>query len=95
MKKNIFVICSFVLISSFIFSSCNSSSKSEQYLEKNQEIVLTGRITKSGSGYILTTSSGKIQELESYTIEFANYINQTKTVTGEFSGNTLFVTQVE
>lgn len=62
---------------------------------KNQSFTVTGKISGSGGKYFVTNSSGKSQEMESYSIDFESYVGKTVTVTGQFSGDTLFVTKVE
>lgn len=63
--------------------------------EKNGEISLTGKVSKSGDLYLMTTASGEVQELESYTIKLDNYVGKTASVVGEYSGNTLFITEIK
>jgi len=81
--------------STLVFSSCSDRNNDRtNYVEKNQEIVLTGKVAKVGTGFLITTQDGKVQELESYTIEFDDLVGKTVTVVGEFSGDTLYVTQI-
>jgi hypothetical protein len=53
----------------------------------------TGMITKVGNTYLLgqgATAAG----IDSYNIDLSQYVGQTVTVSGEYSGDTLFVTKV-
>ncbi|MBP7700905.1 hypothetical protein KA111_02465 [Candidatus Woesebacteria bacterium] len=108
MKKNNFFKLLIIFI--FIVSGCTKkpldskesdglellNSGSEMKLEdKNSETSITGKISKSGDLYLISTAQGKTQDLESYSINFDNYVGKTITVVGEFSGNTLFVTEVK
>ncbi len=93
-KKYLLLIISFFIFTLF-FSSCTKQKNQDNYLEKNQEITLTGKVTKVGTAFLITTATGKVQELESYTVQFDDLVGQTVTVVGEFSGDTLYVTQVE
>ncbi len=63
--------------------------------EKSGEFSLTGKISKPGDQYLITQASGEVQELESYTVKLENYVGKTATVVGEFSGNTLFITEIK
>lgn len=77
-------------------SGTNSNTTLPQNAEgKNQSFTVTGKISGSGGKYFVTNSAGKSQEMESYSIDFASYVGKTVTVTGQFSGDTLFVTKVE
>ena len=101
-KNNNFLKLLIIMIFSIVIVSCvqkpegNVGVENDSALEdKNQEIILTGKISKSGNLYLITTTSGKIQDLESYTIEFDKYLGKNVTVVGEFSGDTFFVTNLE
>lgn len=62
-------------------------------------VTMTGKLTKAvppGDDYThLLLATGRSIKLNSYSVQLANYEGKTVTVTGEYSGNTLFVDSVE
>lgn len=101
--KNYYLSLIFLVIFATFLSGCTQKVNdgainilSNPELEnKNQEVVLSGLLTHPGDLYLITTNSGKIQDLESYTINFDDYVGKNVEVTGEYSGNTLFVTEIK
>ena len=100
MNKKIFTF-SLVMITSFVlFSSCShinnsfDSTTSDQLEQKNDSFSLTGVMSKNGDVFFLTDSTGAIHDIESYSVDFESYLGNEVTVSGEYSGNTFFVTQV-
>ena len=98
-KKHLIIF--FVLITSVVFFSGCSLIKSDSDLDnvgeleqKNAEISITGKLTKNGELFFVTDSKGTLNDVETYSVPFEDYVGQTVTVTGQYSGNTLFVTQI-
>ena len=100
MNKKIILSVFVILISTSLFSGC-SLTKDLAKLDtsgaleaKNAEISLTGKITKNGDLYFITDSAGTIHDVETYSVDFNEYVGQQVTVSGQYSGNTLFVTTI-
>lgn len=89
-----------VLISAVMVSGCNSKSTpaSAPVSESTSPTTsLTGTFRASssdGSKGVLSTSSGPV-EVESLVVDLKTIDGETVTVTGKYSGDTLFVSQVE
>lgn len=63
--------------------------------QKQGTTTKSGQIVSLGGGYYLQ-APGKTPELiESYNLDLSQYVGQTVTVSGQFSGDTLFVSQVQ
>lgn len=63
--------------------------------QKQGDTSKTGVITASGGVYFLTETGGSPKMIDSYSLDFADYLGQTVTVTGQYSGDTLFVSRIE
>jgi PBP1b-binding outer membrane lipoprotein LpoB len=84
MKKIILVL----LFSCFILSSCTQTKNIEATVTK------TGTLTmKVGEDYLLKTDSGIIN-ITSTKVNLDNYIKKKISVTGQFSGSTLYVDEI-
>jgi len=83
-----------------LFSGCtqdnngSNSAQSDSFEQKNTTITLTGKLTKSGNLYLVTDSAGVAHDVETYSADFDSYLGETVTVSGQYSGNTLFVSQI-
>ncbi len=89
-----------VAVSGGLFSGCSllnggsESMKNEEYEQKNSEVSMTGMLSKNGELYFITDSAGALHDIETYSVSFDEYIGKTVTVSGQYSGNTLFVTEI-
>jgi len=63
--------------------------------QKKGDTIKTGMITETNGMYFLTEAGDTPKEIESYAVELSDYAGQTVTVTGQYSGDTLFVGKVE
>lgn len=103
--KNSFLIALFS--SAFIFTACNastpsatsSSATSQQNpattTQKKGNTVKTGKIVKLGDKFFIQETGKQPAEIDSYNINLSSYLNQTVKITGEYSGDTLFVGKIE
>lgn len=96
--KTLFIL----LVSSLILSGCAATPSSQTETqtspstesEKSGFTTQTGKLTvKTKSTALLQTTTGSV-ELESYEIDFTPYGGKTVSVTGKFSGDTLFASSV-
>ncbi len=55
----------------------------------------TGVISTSNGVFYLQEAGQTPKEIDSYTVELGDYVGQTVTVSGQYSGDTLFVGSVE
>jgi hypothetical protein len=63
--------------------------------EKRGDTVKSGVITSAGSSFFIKTAAGQPELIESYAYDLADYVGQNVTVTGQYSGDTLFVGKIE
>ncbi len=77
----------------FIFSGCTQQTVVEQAAVQHKAVdtTLTGTVTKTGNKYYIQTMGKPITELDSYTVKFDQFVGQKVSVTGQYSGDTLFV----
>ncbi|MCA9369281.1 hypothetical protein KC721_03200 [Candidatus Woesebacteria bacterium] len=59
--------------------------------EKSGDTNKTGMLVKQGEKYYIKAASGEMEEVDSYSVDFSQYENQNVSVTGQYSGDTLFV----
>lgn len=101
---------SVVVLSTLIFSACsvtNSNLKSQtkptetgnsQVPAAEQKVgdtTKTGTITQSKGMFFITEIGQEPEMIESYAVDLKKYVGQTVTVTGQYSGDTLFVGSVK
>ncbi len=55
----------------------------------------TGVVSKANGKYYLDVSHEPLLEIDSYSIDLSDYAGKTVTITGEYSGNTLFVGEIK
>jgi hypothetical protein len=93
MIKKIFVLSIF-LFSSLFLSSCGQTISNQEKIINNI-VSKTGTLTmKSGDEYLLSTSDG-IVNMTSNKVNLDNYLKKKITVTGQFSGSTLYVDEIK
>jgi len=101
--QNSFSVGLFVLLlsSALVFSGCTSTATPSEELapgvstEKSGDNELTGTIVKNGDKYYIKPSGQPQQEVDSYNIDLSSFENQTVTITGQYSGTTLFAGKVD
>lgn len=93
-----------VLFSGFVFSACTKtviepSTQGESRVpaadQKVGDTSKTGMISQSGSVFFINVMGQEPEIIESYAINLADYVGQTLTVTGQYSGDTLFIGSVK
>lgn len=63
--------------------------------QKSGETTKTGMISTAGGKFFLTESSQPPREISSYSIKLADYVGKNVTVTGQYSGDTLFIGKIK
>ncbi len=100
MNKKLFAFFIIVVMSGTVFSGCSllqggsETMKNDEYEQKNSEVTLTGMLSKNGDLYFVTDSAGALHDVETYSVSFDEYVGKSVTVSGQYSGNTLFVTEI-
>lgn len=102
MKKIIYL--SLIIASAGLFSACTASQPSTTNTnntngvpaadQKSGDTTKTGTITTAAGKYFLTEAGQTPKEVESYQVNLSEYVGQTVTVTGQYSGDTLFIGSV-
>lgn len=72
-----------------------AESTTQPTQEKQGETTKTGVIKQVAGKYYLEVVGEALQDLDTYTVDLSQYAGKTVTVTGQFSGDTLFVGKVE
>jgi hypothetical protein len=92
--------------SALLMSACSSASQPASTTETTQpaapaaevkkgDTTKTGTISKIGEKYFLQESGQQPAEVDSYAVDLAQYVGKKVTVTGQYSGDTLFIGKVE
>ncbi len=96
MKK--FSLVVLLLVSGVLFSACTRSSSTVQPADeptgieaKQGDTTKTGVLVKQGEKYYIKSTSGAMEEVDSYAVDFRQYENKAVSATGQYSGDTLFV----
>ncbi len=94
-----------LVISGFIFTGClGSSAPVEESVidnnvpaadKKSGDTTKTGTISAAGGKYFLSEPGQPPREIESYSVSLSEYVGKTVTVTGQYSGDTLFVGKIQ
>lgn len=71
------------------------SSDNTQLQEKQGTTTLNGTVAGSEGSYVLESPTSPPTQLESYDVDFSQYVGDRVTVKGQYSGNTLFVSEIE
>ncbi len=92
-----------VLVASVVLGGCSlgtSSTTAEDAptnaaAQKQGDTTKSGTIRKQGALYTIETAPGKFETIDSLAVDLTAYENQMVTITGQYSGDTLFVGKVE
>jgi len=100
--KSKLIFLSLIIVSSLTLAACTGGeevttpSESGTAVEQKQgDTTKTGTITEVGGNYFITEAGGQPLQIQSYSVDLSAYVDQTVTVTGQFSGDELFVGKVE
>lgn len=94
-----------LVISGFVFTGClGGSTPAEESTidnnvpaadQKSGDTTKTGTISAAGGKYFLSEPGQPPREIESYSVGLSEYVGKTVTVTGQYSGDTLFVGKIQ
>jgi hypothetical protein len=100
MKKLLFGVTLCIMSLSFAGCAKNASapvpspSPVADSSEKVGTTTKSGKVSKVGNSFLLQSGNQSIG-LDSYSIDLSAYVDQQVTVSGQYSGDTLFVTTVQ
>lgn len=94
-KRLKLIIPAFIFCTGVVLGGCSLVAQPADVTTETPTKVLSGEITGSKGAYYLRENGGVSTAIESRKIDFANYLGQKVSVTGEFSGTTLFVDKVD
>lgn len=83
-----------MLVMSLLLGGCSLLAKPADIQTESPTVTITGKISVVGDR-VMITSSGKITEITSRKIDLNALNGQSVSVTGEFSGTTLYVDVVK
>lgn len=98
MKKIIIMflmIAALIGLGIFALSKLKSTPTPPTANQKVGTTTKTGVISSSGGVFYLQEAGQALKEIDSYTVELSEYVGQTVTVSGQYSGDTLFVGTIE
>ena len=100
----------FSIVFMFAFAGCTKQLPAAQSTQNSQsaqtdatpspaakvgQTTKTGQIVKLGDKLYIQEPGQSPLEIDSYNVDLSTYVGKTQTVSGEYSGNTLFVSQVK
>lgn len=88
----------FLLASTFVFSGCSIFSQPTPTpvpQKKNINTTLEGTVVQTAAGFAIQTSATTPIGIDSYEIPVKIYLQQKVRATGQYSGDTLFVDNIE
>lgn len=93
LKKNGLV--TLVLCSGVMLSGCSLVAKPADVKVQQPTKNYVGMISNKGGKFLMTTEDGQTVEMTSKKVDLGKWVNRLMKVTGEFSGTTLYVDEVE
>jgi hypothetical protein len=100
MTKKIIIPILILVGSIGLFSGCSlldkgfESENSSELEQKNAVISISGKLSQNGELFFITDILGNIHDVETYSVQFEDFIGQTIKATGQYSGDTLYVTEI-
>ncbi|MBW7944432.1 hypothetical protein H3C70_03470 [Patescibacteria group bacterium] len=102
-KQQLFLGLAVVTTAGILLSGCISQSPTTSTEEQNPamttqkqgDTTMSGQLIQLGEKYYLQRTGESQQEVDSYSVDLASYVGQTVTITGQFSGDTLFAGKIE
>ncbi len=100
------VVFSSLLVAVMVVAGCQPSTSTPQSNQetnpakvapgqKQGETSKTGIISKAGAQFFITQQGQSPAAIDSYAIDLEQYVGQSVTVTGQYSGDTLFVGEIK
>lgn len=93
------ILLATVLTTSLLFGGCSLSTQStptpSSQQKKNINTTLEGTIVQTPTGLAIQTGAPTPTGVDSYDLPMKNYLQQKVRITGQYSGDTLFVDKIE
>ncbi len=83
------------LLGKGVLSNLKNTAVPAESSQKVGTTTKTGVISVSSGVFYLQEAGQTPKEIDSYTVELGDYVGQSVTVSGQYSGDTLFVGSVE
>lgn len=88
-----------MLISSALLMGCTNTSTttptSSGIEQKQGDTTIAGTLTGGEGAFFIQVSGQQPQMVDSYSLDLSSYVGQTVTITGQYSGSTLFVGEIQ
>lgn len=84
-----------ILLGKVVVSKLKSTQTSPTTNQKVGTTTKTGVISSNSGVFYLQEAGQTPKEIDSYTVELGDYVGQSVTVSGQYSGDTLFVGAIE
>lgn len=88
----VLTLCAVVLFG--CTQSGNPTTPTPVVQQKAPDTTLTGTVNTAAGKYFISAPGKPTTELDSYTVKLADYVGKRVSVTGQYSGTTLFVDRV-
>lgn len=93
------IICGLLVSGCSVQDSVNNRDNDLSVIQgeeaKMGDLTKTGTVVKTADRYYLVETNGNKVEVDSYKYTVAEYEGQTLTVVGQFSGDTLFIGEIQ
>ncbi len=83
-----------ILLSGVLLGGCGPVAETTEVVVESPTQTFTGTVSGTGPNYAITVN-GKMTEITSRKVDLSKYVGKTATVTGEFSGTTLYVDEAK
>lgn len=96
MTKRKTLLLSSLLATSIFFGGCSALvAEPADTTTESPDVTLTGNLIKAGTIFSLNIAGKPPVELDSRRVSLKDYVGKTVTVTGQYSGTTLYVSQIK
>lgn len=100
-QTSIFKRVAVVVVTGILLTACqaqptnvNDIANSPAPAQKTGDTTKSGKVVQNNNRFYLQTT-GQLQEIDSYSVTLADYVGQSVSATGQFSGDTLFVAKIQ
>ena len=97
------LLVSLLFVSAILLTGCSlgttpttaGDSTPNSVVEKRGDTVKSGKLLRRNAVFMIETAPGVTEAVDSVAIDLSAYENQQVTITGQYSGDTLFVGKIE
>lgn len=95
-KRKTLLLSSLLVATSIFFGGCTAfEAKPADMTTESPDVTLTGSVIQAGTIFSLNIPGKPPTELDSRQVSLKDYVGKTVTVTGQYSGTTLFVSKIK